>query len=393
MQKYCKRNITNLIIIFLLIAMPTSVFAVQTSAKVDESIGFSVDFDNEVTTSVNFAPGDSVTHVMEMENTSEKRVGLYFYYAEEEGDLDLDKVVFSIYINDKLYKRGNETELNEELVYVMEQREKITQTTIVTLDESAGNYYQEKEFKINWHMKIAEYVEEEKPDPVEPTEEVPTEKPTEISPEEITGGVTDVQRPNNTKKQDKIIIEGDTRKPKEPITITGQIMGYIRNKVDDITGNVDNIMIVILVIVVFLALIEILRGLRWLIIILLNLRNTKIYVRVYDDNDDKFKLLEQYDTKKLYKEEKFKLRKLDKENITEEKYKLVKKIKTRDEDEITLDLNKLAEQYKTNDLKIIFNKHISKQIDKSKITIHIQEQSFNYDAEYDKKPIELDVKI
>ena len=57
MRKYFK-DIINLIIIFLLIAMPTSVFAVDKSVTIEESVGFSVQFENAPNYLVDFAPGD-----------------------------------------------------------------------------------------------------------------------------------------------------------------------------------------------------------------------------------------------------------------------------------------------------------------------------------------------
>lgn len=371
MQKYMKRIIINLILVILLIGIPTSIFAVDKEAKIGDGLKFTGIVEGPAPEVEEFVPGDSENYTMQIENTSKVPIGLYFSKATEEiNNMNLDKIIFSLYVDNVLYKKGNHIELKEELFYVLEVGKKVTLTTNVALDEEAGNYYQDKEFNIEWEIGVMEYIEEvPPPKPVDPPVIIEENSPS-------VPGTIIVGRNEEENAQGR------------PLTITGKITKYLEDKIGTVAGSVDNLIILILVIVAVLLIIEFARGLRWLIILLLNLRNTKIYVRVYNDEGEKFKILEEYDTEKYYKEDKFKIIKEE-----EEKYKLVTKIKTRDEDKIVLDLDKLAEKYETDDLKIIFNKHISKKINKSKITVHVKEQSFNYDAVYDKKPIDLDVKF
>ena len=373
MKKYYTKIIIKLILIVLLIGIPTSVFAVDKSATIGDDLHFTEQFSGPIPYVNIWDPGDSIDHVMELKNESEVPVAIYFSDAVEKlEDMDLSGIIFSIYIDGSLYKRGTNTELSGQLIYVLKPDEEITIVMNVLLDTNVGNYYQGKEFEIEWTLGIVEYIE---------PEEKKIEFPKPIEPEEKK----EVER----KDYRRVIIGGTEKKtPKTPQTLTGQIVGYVKEKLDNLSGQFDNIIILIFLIVAVLLLIEFARGLRWLIILLANLRNTKIYVRVYNDNGEKFKLLKQDDTKK-YKKEKFKL---IKEN-GEEKFKLVKKIKTKNRDQIVLDLDKLAKEYETDDLKIIFSKRISKKINKSKIIIHAKEQSFNYDAVYEKKPIELDINV
>lgn len=377
MQKYSMKIVINLIIVLLLIAMPTSIFAVDKSVSIGNDLHFTDLFSAPVSYVNNFAPGDSENHVTKMKNESSVEVALYFIEAYETlSNMNMNKIIFSLYINSVLYKRGNNIALEEKLIYVLAPYEEIEITTNISLDETAGNYYQGKEFYIEWKLGIMEYVE--------PEEEI-IDKPKPIEPPEI---LEPRQRLDETNTFIIGEIKDDT--PKKPETLIVQVTGIIKEKLDGLTGNVNNLIILILVFVAFLVLIELIRGLRWLIIILANLRNTKIYVRVYNVKDEKeFKLIEE-DDKKKYKKEKFRI---IKENNEEEKYKLVKKIKTKNREEIVLDLDKLAEQYDTDDLKVIFSKNISKKIDKAKIIVHAKDQTFHYDAAYEKKPIEVDVKI
>jgi hypothetical protein len=372
MQKYVKMIIINLILAIFLIGIPTSIFAVDKEAKIGDGLKFTGIVEGPAPEVEDFVPGDSQNYTMQIENTSSVPIGLYFSKATEEiSNMNLDKIIFSLYIDEMLYKKGNHIELKEELFYVLDVGKKVTLTTNVALDKEAGNYYQDKEFNIEWEIGVMEYIKEE-----EPPKQVDPPVIIEESPPRVPGTI--------------IIGEDEEEEPEKPLTITGKISKYLKDKLGSASGSVDSLILLILAIVAILLIIEFARGLRWLIIILLNLRNTKIYVRVYNDEGEKFKTLEEYDTEKCYKEDKFQIIKGKEE---EEKYKLVTKIKTRDEDKIVLDLDKLADKYETDDLKIIFNKHISKKINKSKITVHVKEQSFNYNAVYDKKPIDLDVKF
>lgn len=377
MKKYFRIIIINLILI-VLIAMPTSIFAVDKSVTIDEDLHFSEQIWGSIPSTDNLNPGDSMSHVTKMSNESDLRVGIYFSTAREDVKEKpfLNQFIFSLYVNDVLYKRGSYLELAEKLVYVLEPEEEVILNVTITFKADTGNAYQGKEFYIEWEIGIKEYEEiEEPPDPIDDPD--PIDPPDPIDEE---------------KEKETIIIGSNDKTPKKPQTIIGQIAGYVKEKIDNIAGNVNNVMILILILVLFLAFIEFCRGLRWLIIILANLRNTKIYVRVYDVRDDKGFEPVSKDYEKKNKKDKFKIIK-EKEEDEEQRYKLVKKLKTRDKDQVVLDLEKLAEQYETDDLKIIFNKHISKKIDKAKIIIHAKEQSFNYNAVYDEKPIELDVKI
>jgi len=378
MQKHF-RIIFNLIIIILLIGIPTSVFAVDKSASIDDQISFTEQIYSTPYVD-NFSPGDSVDHFMTIKNEADVQVGLYFVNAKETiNNWNLNKITFSIYVdnavNNLLYKRGNHLALTNQLIYVLNPGDEITITTNILMDKSADNYYQEKTFNIEWTLGIVEH--EEPIDPPKPID--PPEKREPVDPVD---------------PKDPIII-GPIQKeetPKKPQTIVGQVGGYIGETLEGLTGSVNNIVIAILTLVGFLALVELGRGIHW-IIILLNIKNTKIYVRVIEESNEAFKLLAQDDIKRKYKEEKFRLIEENAEKREEVKYKLVKKIRTKNENEIKLDLNQLAEEYKTDDLKIIFNKRISKKIDKAKVTIDLHEQSLHYDAKYNKNPIELDVKI
>lgn len=349
MQKY-RKAIINLIIIALLIGIPTGIFATDESVTIGEDLHFTEQLSDSVPYVDNFAPGDNVNHVMTIKNESSKQVGLYFVDAKEiVNNMNLDKIIFSIYINNSLYKTGNNIDLKEQLIYVLEPGEEITEVVNIALDKSAGNYYQGKEFEIDWTIGIMEYIV---------PENTPEDKPKPIEPAKTID--------NKTDEQNKVIIgesksNNNSKGGTKPQTITEQIGGYIAEKLDGLTGQVDNVMKIILIIVTFLALAELSRALRWITIILANLRNTKIYVKVIEGNKERFKL--------------------------------IKKLKVKDENEIKLDLNKLAEEYKTDDLKVIFNKHISKRINKAKIVVNVKEQSLNYNAIYDDKPIELDIKV